>query len=62
MFLIFTLNRPDVLPTGDLGIKKGFQIVYNLKKTSGKEADGTTGGAMARACERCFVVPLACRR
>ena len=32
MFLIFTLRRPDVLPTGDLGIKKGFQKVYGIKK------------------------------
>ncbi len=32
MFLIFTLARPDVLPTGDLGIQKGFQLVYKLKK------------------------------
>ena len=31
MFLIFTLRRPDVLPTGDLGIRKGFQILYKLK-------------------------------
>ena len=31
MFLIFTLNRPDVLPTGDLGIRKGFQSLYKLK-------------------------------
>ncbi|MCE9644028.1 DNA-3-methyladenine glycosylase [Candidatus Parcubacteria bacterium] len=31
MFLMFTLNRPDVLPVGDLGIKKGFQIVYKLR-------------------------------
>src|SRR3990167_5542819 len=31
MFLTFTLNRPDVLPTGDLGIRKGFQILYKLK-------------------------------
>ena len=31
MFLIFTLKRRDVLPTGDLGIRKGFQIVYGLK-------------------------------
>lgn len=31
MFLISTLNRPDVLPTGDLGIRKGFQIIYGLK-------------------------------
>lgn len=32
MFLMFTLNRLDILPVGDLGIQKGFQIVYNLKK------------------------------
>ncbi len=31
MFLIFTLNRLDVLPTGDLGIQKGFQSLYGLK-------------------------------
>jgi DNA-3-methyladenine glycosylase II len=31
MFLIFTLYRPDVLPTGDLGIQKGFQKVFNLR-------------------------------
>ncbi|MCR4281179.1 MAG: DNA-3-methyladenine glycosylase [Candidatus Kaiserbacteria bacterium] len=31
MFLIFTLNRSEVLPTGDLGIRKGFKIVYGLK-------------------------------
>ncbi|TSC86448.1 MAG: DNA-3-methyladenine glycosylase II [Parcubacteria group bacterium Gr01-1014_8] len=30
MFLIFSLNRPDVLPTGDLGVRKGFQILYQL--------------------------------
>lgn len=31
MFLIFTLNRLDVLPTGDLGVRKGFQTLYKLK-------------------------------
>lgn len=31
MFLIFTLNRLDVLPTGDLGIQKGFQAVFGLR-------------------------------
>ena len=30
MFLLFTLERPDVLPTLDLGVRKGFQIVYEL--------------------------------
>jgi DNA-3-methyladenine glycosylase II len=31
MFLIFALNRPNVLPVGDLGIKKGFQKVFKLR-------------------------------
>lgn len=28
MLLIFRLGRPDVLPTGDYGVRKGFQQVY----------------------------------
>lgn len=32
MFLMFVLNRPDTLPVGDLGIQKGFQAVYGLRK------------------------------
>lgn len=32
MFLIFALNRENVLPVGDLGTKKGFQKAFNLKK------------------------------
>ncbi len=31
MFLMFTLSRPDVLPTGDLGIQKGFKKLFNLR-------------------------------
>lgn len=31
MFLMFTLERPDVLPTGDLGIQKGFQKLFKLR-------------------------------
>lgn len=31
MLLIFTLQRPDILPTGDLGIRKGFQKVFKLR-------------------------------
>lgn len=31
MFLIFALNRPDVLPTGDLAIRKGFIKAFSLK-------------------------------
>jgi 3-methyladenine DNA glycosylase/8-oxoguanine DNA glycosylase len=32
MFLMFTLARPDVLPTGDLAIQKAFQKVFKLRK------------------------------
>ena len=30
MFLIFALNRPNVLPVGDLGIQKGAQFFFGL--------------------------------
>lgn len=30
MFLIFSLGRLDVLPLGDLGIRRGFEIVYGI--------------------------------
>lgn len=31
MFMIFYLHKPDVLPVGDLAIRKGFQTLYCLK-------------------------------
>jgi len=31
MFLIFVLNRTDLLPVDDLGVRKGFQKVYGLR-------------------------------
>ncbi len=37
MFLMFTLARPDVLPTGDLGIQKGFQKLFKLKNKPSPE-------------------------
>ena len=30
MFLMFFLQRPDVLPTGDLGIRKAVELHYGL--------------------------------
>jgi DNA-3-methyladenine glycosylase II len=32
MYLIFALRRPDVLPTGDLGIRVAVQRVYGLQR------------------------------
>jgi DNA-3-methyladenine glycosylase II len=31
MFLIFALNRPNILPIGDLGIQNGFKIAFKLR-------------------------------
>ena len=31
MFLMFTLNRPDIFPATDLAMQKGFQIYFGLK-------------------------------
>lgn len=32
MFLIFHLGRPDVLPVGDLGIRRAAMLAYRLRK------------------------------
>ncbi|HMM20958.1 MAG TPA: DNA-3-methyladenine glycosylase 2 family protein [Selenomonadales bacterium] len=37
MFLIFALNRPDVLPTDDFGVRKAFMTLYRLDAMPGKE-------------------------
>jgi DNA-3-methyladenine glycosylase II len=38
MFLIFTLNRPDVLPVDDLGLREGVREVYGLSERPGAKA------------------------
>ncbi|MGI9020870.1 MAG: DNA-3-methyladenine glycosylase family protein [Solirubrobacterales bacterium] len=37
MFLMFFLERPDVLPTGDLGIRKAVQMRYELDQLPGPD-------------------------
>jgi DNA-3-methyladenine glycosylase II len=37
MFLIFSLARPDVLPTDDLGLRVGVQRLYRLRELPGKK-------------------------
>ena len=32
MFLMFALNRPDILPVNDLGIQKGFKLFFRLNE------------------------------
>ena len=37
MFLIFSLGRLDVLPVGDLGLKKGIKRLHNLEELPSEE-------------------------
>ena len=37
MFLMFTLNRADVLPCSDLGIQKGFKNIFNMDDLPSKK-------------------------
>ena len=40
MFLMFTLNRADILPYGDLGIQKGIMKILNKKNLPSKKEMG----------------------
>jgi DNA-3-methyladenine glycosylase II len=37
MFLMFVLNRPDVLPVDDLGMREGFRDIYGHAERPGKD-------------------------
>ncbi len=38
MHAMFHLGSPDVLPVGDLGVRKGMQALYGLKVGSSSRA------------------------
>ena len=37
MFLMFTLNRPDIMPYADLGIQKGMKILFKMDNLPSKD-------------------------
>ncbi len=37
MFLMFTLNRSDIMPYGDLGIQKGFKKIFKMSHLPSKK-------------------------
>jgi DNA-3-methyladenine glycosylase II len=47
MFLMFRLGRPDVLPDLDLGIRKGIQQAYRLRKMPDAKRVQTIGAKWA---------------
>jgi DNA-3-methyladenine glycosylase II len=47
MFLMFHLGRPDVLPVGDLGVRNGMRIAYDLPAMPAPAAAKEIGAAWA---------------
>lgn len=47
MFLMFRLGRPDILPDLDLGVQKGMQIAYRMRKLPKPERVLETGAKWA---------------
>lgn len=47
MFLMFRLGRKDVLPTLDLGVQKGVQLLYGLRKLPTPERVAKVGACWA---------------
>ena len=37
MFLMFTLNRPDIMPYADLGIQKGYKKIFDMNRLPSKK-------------------------
>ncbi len=54
MMLIFRLGRPDVLPTSDYGVRKGFALTFGKLKPTDKvtAASLPTAAAMERRAKR----------
>jgi DNA-3-methyladenine glycosylase II len=54
MMLIFHLGRPDVLPTGDYGVRKGFALTFGKLKPADKvtPADLPTAAEMERRAKK----------
>ena len=62
MFLIFHLGRPDVLSTGDLGIRKGAQLAYGLEEMPTEGELAADGGEVAAPPHPRLPLPLALAR
>lgn len=50
MFLMFSLRRPDVLPTGDLGIRNAIQKAYGLESPATMTKIEEIGGVWKPYC------------
>ena len=59
MFLMFHLERPDVLPVGDLGIRRAIERAYGLDALPDAADDGADRRAVAPAPHARVPLPVA---
>ena len=59
MFLIFHLRRPDVLPVGDLGVRRAVELAYGLEGLPGARRAGADRRAVAPPPLARVAVPVA---
>ena len=45
MFLLFTLQRLDVWPTGDYGVRTGYGIAYGLAERTDRQGSSTSSAS-----------------
>ena len=62
MFLMFHLGRPDVLPVGDLGIRRAIERAYGLDALPEADRDGADRRAVAAAPHARVPLPVALAR
>jgi 3-methyladenine DNA glycosylase/8-oxoguanine DNA glycosylase len=58
MLLMFSLGRPDVLPVGDYGVRKGAMQLYGLRDLPEAEGARDARRAVAPVSQRRVVVPV----
>ena len=59
MFLMFTLHRPDVLPTGDLGVRNAAMRAYGLDAAAQRAGADGARRAVAPVSHARLPIPLA---
>ena len=59
MFLMFHLERPDVLPVGDLGIRRAIERAYGLDELPDAAAMEQIAAAVAPASHAGLPLPVA---
>lgn len=57
MFMMFALKRADVLPTGDLAVRKGFAALYGIGGADAARGAGSRRGGGKKAAKQSLPTP-----